>query len=141
MPVILDTDLLSLVQGENQPAGERLKSRLRLQSEPACTTVINFEERVQGWFTVLRQASTDERILRAYRKLLLIVEDFRTITVLPFDAAAQQRFVELRRQKVRIGTLDLRIASIALANGAKLLSRNLRDFRKVPGLDIEDWTA
>lgn len=50
-------------------------------------------------------------------------------------------FERLQQQRIRIGTNDLRIASIAKANYAKLLSRNLRDFRLVPGLDVEDWTA
>lgn len=35
--------------------------------------------------------------------------------------------------------MDLRIASIVLANGATLLSRNLRDFDRVPGLRVENW--
>lgn len=48
--------------------------------------------------------------------------------------------VSLRRLRIRIGTMDLRIASIALAHGAKLLTRNSVDFAKVPELTIEDWT-
>jgi tRNA(fMet)-specific endonuclease VapC len=37
--------------------------------------------------------------------------------------------------------MDLKIASIALANGATLLTRNTRDFQKVPGLQIENWLS
>lgn len=54
---------------------------------------------------------------------------------------AAEQFHELRRARVRIGTMDLRIAAIALVNDATLLSRNLADFRRVPGLRVEDWTA
>jgi tRNA(fMet)-specific endonuclease VapC len=36
--------------------------------------------------------------------------------------------------------MDLKIAAIVLAHDATLLSRNLSDFRKVPGLKVEDWT-
>ena len=41
--------------------------------------------------------------------------------------------------RIRIGTMDLKIAAIALANDAILLSRNLTDFSKVPALRVEDW--
>jgi tRNA(fMet)-specific endonuclease VapC len=37
--------------------------------------------------------------------------------------------------------MDLKIAATAIANNATLLSRNLKDFNKVPGLKVEDWAA
>jgi len=50
-------------------------------------------------------------------------------------------FRKLQASRVRIGTMDLRIAAIAIANDATLLTRNLSDFGKVPGLRAEDWSA
>ena len=35
--------------------------------------------------------------------------------------------------------MDLKIASIVLVHGATLLSSNLQDFERVPGLPVEDW--
>ena len=55
------------------------------------------------------------------------------------DFAAMTEFLDFKRLRIRVGTSDLRIAAIAKANGIKLLTRNLRDFRLVPGLDAEDW--
>ena len=43
--------------------------------------------------------------------------------------------------KIRIGTHDLKIAAITLVHDATLLSGNLRDFKKVPGLKVEDWSS
>jgi len=43
--------------------------------------------------------------------------------------------------RLRIGTMDLRIAAITLAYGATLVTRNVQDFQRIPGLVIEDWTA
>lgn len=52
---------------------------------------------------------------------------------------AAEEFNRLKKQRVRIGTQDLKIAAIALASDALLLSANLRDFEQVPGLRAEDW--
>jgi tRNA(fMet)-specific endonuclease VapC len=67
------------------------------------------------------------------------VDVLRGMTVMPFDAAAASEFVRLRRQKPRVGTMDLKIAAIALAHDALLLSANRRDYEKVPGLRVENW--
>ena len=50
-------------------------------------------------------------------------------------------FDDLRKQKVTIGRSDLKIASIALVNDAIVLTANLRDFERVPGLKIENWLS
>jgi tRNA(fMet)-specific endonuclease VapC len=52
---------------------------------------------------------------------------------------AADEFARLRKERIRIGTQDLKIASLALVNNALLLSANLRDFDRVPGLHVEDW--
>jgi tRNA(fMet)-specific endonuclease VapC len=57
-----------------------------------------------------------------------------------YDVEAQIQFAKLRRQQVRIGTQELRIAAIALSKNATLVTRNTRDFAKVPGLHIVDWS-
>ena len=79
--------------------------------------------------------------MRAYAKLEAVWRSFLKMNVLSFTDEAQERFGELRRQCPRLATMDRRIASMALVSGAVLLSRNLRDFRRVPGLVVEDWTA
>ncbi len=61
--------------------------------------------------------------------------------ILPFNHAALQRFRNLRRAHRRLGTNDLRIAAIALAHGAVLVSRNLIHFSVLKGLGLEDWAA
>jgi len=59
--------------------------------------------------------------------------------ILPFDDRAADEFKKLRGQKVRLGTMDLKIAAIAFVNDALLLTANLRDFERVPRLRIENW--
>ncbi len=43
--------------------------------------------------------------------------------------------------KLNVGKNDLRIAAIALENGAIVVTRNERDFRRVPGLAVENWAS
>ena len=44
------------------------------------------------------------------------------------------------KQKIRVGTQDLRIAAIALSLSSTVVTRNFRDFEKVPDLKIVDWS-
>lgn len=65
---------------------------------------------------------------------------FSEINVLDFDSKAANVFVELKSQGVRVGTMDLRIAAIAIANNVTLLTRNTVNFERVVNLHFEDWT-
>jgi tRNA(fMet)-specific endonuclease VapC len=59
---------------------------------------------------------------------------------LTYDEPAIDRFQELRNQKVKIGRMDLRIAATVLEHRSVLVTRNVRDFKQVPRLQIEDWS-
>lgn len=142
MPVVLDTDHLSVLQWQEQPAADRLLARLdRLPPDDIATTIVSFQEQVEGWQAYLKRARKPEEVVRAYAKLEAVWRSFLKMNVLSFTEEAQARFAELRRDCPRLRTMDLRIASVTLVAGATLLSRNLRDFRRVPGLAVEDWTA
>jgi tRNA(fMet)-specific endonuclease VapC len=76
-----------------------------------------------------------------YRRLVDLSEFYADWTVQPFDERAADEFLRLRREGVRIATMDLKIAAICLVEGATLLSANLKDFQQVPGLVVEDWLS
>jgi tRNA(fMet)-specific endonuclease VapC len=139
--IILDTDLLSIVQrAEGQPY-EDLVRRLDSADDDVAVTIISFEEQMRGWLAfIARSASLDHQV-RGYARLHALLQDFTTRPVLGFDQSCATRFQALLQSKVRIGTMDLKIAATALAHDALLLSRNLRDFRKVPGLRVDDWST
>ena len=140
--IVLDTDHIGIIQRRRGPEYSRLAARL---AQPTCldffVTIVSFHEQVSGWNAYIHRAKTPEDVVRAYAMFEQILADFATQQVLPFDAAAAGAFQSLRKQRVRIGTMDLRIAAIAVSRNLKLLSRNLVDFEKVPGLDVEDWTT
>jgi tRNA(fMet)-specific endonuclease VapC len=138
--VILDTEAMTVWVDPRQTDRDRLKQRLaRPDATPWATTVVCLQEQMSGWFGTINRARKAEEILDGYAHLLNAFDVYRTVTVLPFDAAAQARFEDFRRQKLRVSTMDLRIASVALVYNATLLTRNIRDFRRVPGLAVEDW--
>ena len=142
VPVVLDTDHLSVLQWQEQPACRHLLARLdALPSDDIATTIVSFHEQVQGWLAYLNRARKPEQVVLAYGKLEAVWRSFLKMNVLSFTDEAQACFAELRPQCPRLRSLDLRIASIALTTEATLLSRNLRDFRQVPGLRVEDWTT
>jgi len=72
--------------------------------------------------------------------LAQVLRHFTVAPVLPFDEPAAAVFAELVAQRVRVRTMDLRIAATALARGLVVLTCNASDFGQVPGLQIEDWT-
>jgi tRNA(fMet)-specific endonuclease VapC len=76
----------------------------------------------------------------AYVKLQELHLDFSTRPVLMFDPASADIFARLKG-RIHVGTMDLKIAAVAIARGDVLISRNLRDYRRVPNLNVEDWTA
>lgn len=65
------------------------------------------------------------------------------VTVLPFEPDDARAAGELRQtlRKQPIGPYDLLIAAQALRAGATLATGNVREFSRVPGLEVEDWTA
>jgi tRNA(fMet)-specific endonuclease VapC len=95
---------------------------------------------VLGAHDRINQARTPDELVRGYDLLFQVTDLYRRFPLVPFDAAAAAVFNGLKAQKVRVKTMDLRIAAVALAHGLVLVTRNVRDFGKVPGLQTEDWT-
>ena len=136
---ILDTDHVSLLQRKSGHEAERL--RFRLVRFERATTIITFEEQTRGWLAYLARARSLAEQVERYKKLKQLLIDYGEMIVLNFDEQAADVFQELQKQRLRVGTMDLKIAAIAMANNATLLSRNLKDFGKIPTLQVEDWAA
>jgi tRNA(fMet)-specific endonuclease VapC len=134
---ILDTDHVSLFQRKHPVVIQRLNE---IHSEHLAITIITVEEQIKGRFKLIKQANSSTKLIRAYAALQSSVAYFNTITVLPFDEAASVHYENLRQQKIRIGTQYLRIASIVLSRDGILVTRNRRDFDKIPNLNFEDWS-
>lgn len=123
-------------------AGETLRARLRtIPPDDVATTIISYEEQTRGWLARIAQLRTVEQQVAIYRELKRQLLNYCQIPVVEFDERASAEFGRLRRAGIRIGTMDLKVAAIGLVNDATLLSRNLSDFGRVPGLRAENWSG
>jgi tRNA(fMet)-specific endonuclease VapC len=97
------------------------------------------EESLHGWLALLNRKKPGQEQLEAYAKLQRCLETLGKFSILPFDHDAADHFQRLQGERIPLGTMDLKLASICIAYDATLLSRNLVDFQKVPGLRVENW--
>jgi tRNA(fMet)-specific endonuclease VapC len=102
-------------------------------------TVVNMEEPLRGWLAEINRHRDVHDQIVFYDRLAKLISFFARWRIVAFDVRAADEFKRLRRQRIRIGTMDLKIAAIALVHDALLLTRNLGDFRQVPGMRLENW--
>jgi tRNA(fMet)-specific endonuclease VapC len=139
---LLDTDHIGFLQRPKSPEFGRLVQRMSLHPATAFFwPIISFHEQVLGANAYIHQARSIANLCRGYEILEEVRQYFPSIPVIPFNLPAAKRFEQLRQQKVRIGTMDLRIAAMALEKNFTVLTRNLNDFRQVPSLQFADWTV
>lgn len=135
---ILDSDTLTYLHAGHP----RVVANLRSLDDPdVAITVITKIELLRGRFEFVLKAATGEDVLRAQQLLARTEELLSQLFVLPFDASAAPHFDRLRGQSNlrKIGRADLLIASIALGQRAVVVTRNLRHFRQIPGLQVINW--
>jgi tRNA(fMet)-specific endonuclease VapC len=94
------------------------------------TTIITVEEQLSGWYMMLRRAKDRRTSARIYQRM----------QILSYSEPAIARYETLHAMKLNVGSKDLRIAAIVLEEALVLVTRNARDFQRVPGLIIEEWS-
>jgi tRNA(fMet)-specific endonuclease VapC len=137
MSYLLDTDHISLAQRKHPQVMSRI---LTIPAEQLMVSIVTVQEQMRGRLAQIQEAKKLTELSFAYNLLHQTISFYNTITIADFNDQTGAILKNLLEQKIRIGTLDLRIASIALSLKAILVTRNQRDFEKVPGLQIEDWT-
>ena len=139
--LVLDTDHMSLLEWDSSGAATLRERLADCDERDVATTIVNYEEQVRGWMAYIAKARSVDSQVEGYRRLRTHLDNYRQIPVLDFDKAASAEYQRLRRARIRIGTMDLKIAAIVLSLDGTLLTRNRRDFQLVPGLKSEDWTV
>jgi tRNA(fMet)-specific endonuclease VapC len=139
--IILDTDHTTFLKYPDSERGRRLIDRLNAapESEVIGVAIVTIEARMRGWLAVIAKEKSALRQVVGYRELALLFEFYQEFEIVPFSEDAARQFDELRRQKLRIGARELKIAATALVDRALLLSANRADFARVPGLRVANW--
>jgi tRNA(fMet)-specific endonuclease VapC len=136
----LDTDHVSLWL-ENHPV---VRAKTAVSADELAITIVTVQELFNGWAGRLNDPAEAKRQVSLYAKLSRVVRYLQAVVVLDFDESADQCFRQLltAHPQLRKNRLqkDMRIAAIALAQNAIVITRNHRDFSQVPGLSFEDWS-
>lgn len=135
---LLDTDTLSLLQQRHPAVSRRYRATPR---RAVAVAVITVQEQLMGWYGRLPRAKRPDEIAWAYEYLTRAIRFLTRMNVVTFTEPAAYRFQTLLAMRLNIGKMDLRIAATALECGAVVVTRNLRDFGRVPNLTVEDWTV
>ena len=142
MKYLLDTDHLSIIQ--RQTGQDYLNLSTRMSQYPLsdfAVSTVTFHEHIIGSHTYINRARNVDEMVKGYEMMTRLIHDFKVLPLISFDADAAKALVEIQPQRIKLGKMDSRIAAIALSRGLILLTRNRRDFSKVTGLVIEDWTV
>lgn len=136
---ILDTDHVSLFVRGNQQIIKESAQRY----PNVVITIITVQELFNGWIGRINQETDPDNLVNLYSKLMQTIDFIKSVQVLSFDAPAKQSYVTLKGQHKTLARKrldkDLKIASIALSQGAVMVTRNHKDFSLVPQLQLEDW--
>jgi tRNA(fMet)-specific endonuclease VapC len=135
---VLDTDILFLLQHGHSTVVSRVS---QYPPGEVAISIITVEEQLTAWYTLLRRAKRTIDLVPVYERMTQTVCFLRRLPILTFSNVASETYDRLRKQKPRTGRIDLRIAAVALANNATLVTRNRGDFEGLAGLTIEDWSC
>lgn len=141
MKYLLDTDHLSILQ--RQIGQDYINISARMAEHPLsdfAVSSVTFHEQVLGCHAYINRAQNPDDVVKGYEMMARLIDDFKVLPLILFDRNASAAFEQLYSQRIKLAKMDARIASVALSRGFVLLTRNHRDFSKVAGLMIEDWT-
>lgn len=137
--ILLDTDHVCVLTEHRHAMRTQLLGKLERAGDELAIPIVSAEEQLRGWLAKIHATRSPAGQVVPYLRLAKLVDFLADWPIAHWTEAAVDIFSRLRSERVRIGTQDLKIAAIALANEALLLSANLRDFEKVPGLRAADW--
>ena len=135
---LMDTDTFTLYLRHDLSV---FTSVLRYLPQGVSVPIIVVEELWDGWQSVIRKAKTPDAAGIAYQRLADTLTELQNWSIVPFSKDAIQIYQRLKQSKLNVGSNDLKIAACALSAEATLVTGNTRDFSRVGGLALVDWSG
>ena len=136
---VLDTDAITHDQNAHHILSAKVSNTPRTQ---LFVTSVTVAEQLRGRLAYInRYRKNSRQSAQGHAGLAQTVSYFNRWNILLLDEEAHSVFRQLQKQRLRIGTQDLRIAAITLLRGFTVVTSNVRDFAQVPNLKVEDWTT
>jgi len=104
-------------------------------------STITIEEQIGGWSALARSAKKPQQHEHALMFLAALVASWRKFALVTMIQQPLAQFETLIKAKLNVIRNDQRIAANALELRATVVTRNRRDFSRVPGQLIEDWSV
>lgn len=139
--ILLDTDHCSVLFDARMKQHSALTSRLKESFQEIALPVVAIEEQLRGFLAYIHREHDLIKQVWPYHRFASLLRAFSGIEIIDFTEEAAELTRTFRKQRIKIGTRDLKIASIALVTESLLLSANLRDYSQVPGLHVENWLS
>ena len=141
--IVLDSDYLSLLEWPEGDSAQKILRELKgFGPEDVATTIVSFEEQMNGWIQAIRGHTEVKDQIEKYRRMRRSLRSYCSINILDFDEVAAGKYASMVRQ---VGVLrksfDRLIAAHALAMGLVLVTNNAKHFSDVPGLVVENWSV
>jgi tRNA(fMet)-specific endonuclease VapC len=134
-----DTDIVTGIFRGNPAYADRVA---RIPIADQSLPIVVAEEVLRGRLNTIRQAEAGKAkigVEQAYQLFEQSLGDLREVRILTYDSRADLLYREWKSNKLRGSSHDLRIAAICVAQSATLITRNRRDFERIPGLSVEFW--
>jgi tRNA(fMet)-specific endonuclease VapC len=138
MFLVLDTNHYNALT-EDSSLGRKAERRIDDSGMDVFITLVSVQEIAQGWLALINRRRSGRDQVNPYIRFQHSIETLGKLTILAFDEAAAEQFEQLRSLRLRVGTMDLKIAAVCLVHDAILLEQNIADFRSVQGLTAENW--
>ena len=135
---LLDTDHLTLLDHGHPLVMQNVAAQAQ---DTVGLPAVTIEEYLRGRLTAISQAKDGPARIVRYGWFVETLQLIQPFPIAPFDQVAEDYYQLLRAMRLRVGTRDQKIAAIALANNAVLVSPNRRDFGQIPRLVLEDWSV